>query len=230
MLDAALKVEWAAALADASFRANQISLFMIDEPGTGTGGRWWAPNVPADDPLDRDQKAKANAQPHIARHRIAVVQPSADDPAEIAFVAAKMRHELEHARQWEASGSDVMTMQHVVRQVVALAEPLQFGIHVNRAPLEADANAASSAFARARFPAHVIEEVAARPDAGPLVRVATPPDDPATLVDRTIDFLFIDYRGACERLETGGIPFSDWLDDHVAGAGALWRGRELAAP
>jgi hypothetical protein len=228
-LDAAVEVEWAAALADSGFRTREASLFIVDGTGTGTGGRWWAPYVPAGDPLDGDQEAIAAAQPHVGRHRVAVVRPAADQPDEIAFVAAKMRHELEHARQWDAVGGDAFTMQQIARLVVGLANPGEFGVHVNRAPLEAAANAASSAFARARFPSDIVERVAARPDSGPLVRHTEPPDTPATLVDRTIAFLFDDYRDACARVETGGIPFPDWLDQHAPGTGVLWRRRERVA-
>jgi hypothetical protein len=60
-----------------------------------------------------------------------------------------------------------------------------------------------------------------RLDGANLVRSVFPPEDPTTLMVRTVLFLFL-FRDVCEAIPGEGLSFDMWLSALSADAGALW--------
>lgn len=97
---------------------------------------------------------EANSFQNVNRHRLVVRRPLASDPVSVAKLAGKLRHELEHARQWDACGPAVFLLSEradwvLVRKIKGL--PL-WNVFTNLKPTEQDANAASAMFLRQRYP------------------------------------------------------------------------------
>jgi hypothetical protein len=90
----------------------------------------------------------------LGLHRIAIWR---DLPQPV--IGALLRHELEHAKQWEAHGMGLFRLHDVIK--VALwrkVDSLPFGgLVINFAPIEIDANAAAAQFAWSRDPDAVNE-------------------------------------------------------------------------
>jgi hypothetical protein len=225
--------EWDAALEDAGFTSAECAMFLSDVPSkSGRGAQWFEPGmtIEADDDLVSEElAADANAPQHVDWHRVVVRRPLMSDPVSIAAFSGKLRHELEHARQWNACGLPVFQLSHVADWVLApklrgLAGGNSF---TNLKPIEQDANAASAMFLRARWP-DAVTPLLNDPNDGPLVRSLTPPGSTATLVTRMVAFLYL-YEDLCAALEaTWAIGFAENLDDIDPSAGALWRTLQAA--
>jgi hypothetical protein len=181
--------------------------------------------IEADDELVTEAlAAEMNSPQHLNRHRVIARRPLTSDPVSIAAFSGTLRHELEHARQWNACGVSVFQLSELADWV--LARKLRGLVGGNRftnlKPVEQDANAASAVFLRARWP----DEVTALlddPNDGPLARSLTPPGSTATLVTRMVAFLYL-YEDLCAALEaTWAISFAQHLDRIAPGAGHLWR-------
>ena len=87
----------------------------------GAGAQWWAPGESVRQPpleLAEDDAAAAEAWPLIEKHRVATAPIEGLEPrvAE-AVLAAKLRHELEHARQWEACGPEPFFLMQLAIEV-----------------------------------------------------------------------------------------------------------------
>jgi hypothetical protein len=183
-----------------------------------------------DDVVSEELAAEMNSPQHLNRHRVIVRRPLESDPFSIAAFSGKLRHELEHARQWNACGLSVFQLSDLADSVLApkirgLAGGNRF-IHLK--PIEQDANAAAAIFLRARWP----DEVTALlddPNDGPLVRSLTPPGSTATLVTRMVAFLYL-YEDLCAALEAKWpFGFAEHLDGIAPSAGALWRTLQAAS-
>lgn len=81
--------------------------------------------------------------------------------------AALLRHELEHARQFDAVGAGVFDLQDflendVLSEVAGGLDGCGGGL-INAVPTEIDSNAAASVFISARFPAHEVQALRTGP-------------------------------------------------------------------
>src|SRR5712691_4100180 len=111
---AEIEQEWTRTLADAGFSADAARVYCFD--GTqdeGGGGARWFP--PGDELVydgqfpNRDYVAHANAAEHSDLHRIALWR---DHGAPV--IGALLRHEFEHARQYEALRRPIFRMQDLI--------------------------------------------------------------------------------------------------------------------
>ena len=156
--------EWHAALVDAGLDDGDVHLVVCS--GAALAGPPKGASYNRGDALtgapDADgivvtteKLAEANAPENLSRYRVAVLEDiDPDDPVEVAFLAAVMRHELEHCRQWEA-GSQASELYGLVDKVTRLVcgdDEERCSELINIQPIEGDANAASSAYLRRRYP------------------------------------------------------------------------------
>jgi hypothetical protein len=220
-----LTTEWEAALADANFTADQVRLYPFPGEKSGNENRayYFTPGqqifFDPDFPDDLGAQLQ-DANERINQHRIAVW---VDAPTPV--LGAKLRHELEHARQWEAHGKPLFNLNDLA--MVALAERVGNlpggGMLYNLNPIETDANAASARFAWDRYgedECRALCEPSA--DYGALFRSHLPPPSVETLPKRILNFLQ-QFPDACERIaECDGRPFTELLDEAWEGAGAAW--------
>jgi hypothetical protein len=229
--------EWAAALDDAGLSSSDCVLLFSDlPPKSGRGAQWCEPGIEMkaraeDDLLSDELVAEVNAPEHLPFHRIILRRVRDDDRLSVARFSAKLRHELEHARQWTECGPPPNLLSELADEVLG---PKLLGlpsgnVFTNLKPTEQDANAASAMFLRARFPESV-EEVLNHRDDAPLARSLTPPAPTATLVRRMVALLYV-YEDLCVALATrkgwtGGFAYH--LDDFAQAPGAtkLWKALE----
>lgn len=124
MIDTAvLDQEWRAALADAGIDSAQTRVYLMEGVGQGEGGRgagavWFPPGdelVLEDQFPDANRIDDANDPAHINLHRMSL---RLDD--DVALTAGRMRHELEHARQYDALGRAIFNLQGFVEDALAL--------------------------------------------------------------------------------------------------------------
>jgi hypothetical protein len=180
---------WTVALSDAAISPTRASLLVV--PGDALDHRWamhLRPGTKAfsEDafPLDRDQLRAANDLDARRGHRVILRGPP-DTRATVAL----LRHELEHARQY-----DVAPQTHQFAQIVVDALSLAFdelglrdrpgsGTIYNLIPQELDANRAARALATALYGIPTAEELAGPHSA--LYRQDCAPE-PETLVRRAL--------------------------------------------
>jgi hypothetical protein len=135
--------------------------------------------VPDNDLVPEKLATEANAPEAINRHRTVVRRPLTSDPVLIAAFSGKLRHELEHARQWNACGLAGFQLSNLADTVLA-----------PKLTTEQDANAASAMFLRARW-REAITALLDDLDHGPLARSLTPPGSLETLLARMVAFLYL---------------------------------------
>jgi hypothetical protein len=144
-------------------------------------------------------------------------------PVELALAAAKLRHELEHARQWDELGDDVFRLNGLADQVLWEVYNAQPGssFHYNQKPVELDANAAAARFLRNSFPPDVAESLRLHEE-GLAYRTDISPAEPVTLIRRTLEFM-LQYPEACETAAFG-LPLERLLESqYEIGIGEMWR-------
>ena len=137
-------------------------------------------------------------------------------------MGAMLRHELEHARQQDTCGDEVIDIddQFLDRAVRIKVGGLPGGSDLyNQKPMEQDANAAAAMYLREHHSAQV--DAILRGRCAPLARSNTPSESLDTLLARTVAYLF-QFRDICER-ETGDVEFAKRLDVYHKGGGRLWR-------
>lgn len=201
---------WSEAIADSGLDAAKLHRFdALRAVIEGAGAQWWAPEVSVHEPpvhleLTEDDAAAAARSPLLEKHRVATAPIENLEPrvAEAAL-AAKLRHELEHARQWEICGPEPFMLMQLARQVHARKTGgTIYGTFLNQMPIEDDANAAASLFVR-RLRADSVEDLSRHEAYAPLVRAALGAANPETLVVRMVGFLF-HYRDIVRDLAGGG--------------------------
>lgn len=235
-----LQAEWQAALADSGFEVKRVRLYPFpgQQSENGNHAYYFTPGqrlyYDADFPDEAGGQLE-DANKHRDRHRIAAW---IDAPAPI--VGAKLRHELEHARQVETFGNRIFDLNDLVLAVLLMKlEGLRGnGQLYNANPLEVDANAAAARFAFARYGEEVARELA-DPESeagfknGVLFRSLTPPAPIETLPKRMLAFLF-QFADLCglyaSRRER---PFAELLGEAWPGMAEAWQtlvSLEIRAP
>lgn len=201
---------WNEAIADSGLDLAKLHRFdAVRAVIEGAGAQWWAPEVSVHEPpvqleLAADDAAAADQPPLLQKHRIATA-PIVDlePPLAEAALAAKLRHELEHARQWEICGPEAFMLMLLALEVHRRKTGrMIYGTFRNQMPIEDDANAAASLFVR-RIRPDSVEDLRRHKAYGPLVRATIGPADPETLVVRMVGFLF-HYRDIVRELAGGG--------------------------
>jgi hypothetical protein len=216
--------EWAAAVRDAELDADACRLMCLEAANGPTSGHYPpGRTLGADELIDDDVAATLNESANIDRHRVVVLR---DVPAEAGreLFAAKLRHELEHARQWEAVGDVAQQLSCIVDELIEVVaggfnEDGRAIYHAQ--PVERDANAAASHFVRRRFAAETLTAIAAGSDAV-LVEAGVAPGALDTLPARMVAFLF-QYADVCEGLVDGFESFADRLAAISPEAVDRWR-------
>jgi hypothetical protein len=230
-----LQEEWEAALADAGFDVKQVRLYPFAGEQSGDGNRafYFTPGQELHYDVNfPDEKGGQieDANKYRDRHRIAVW---VDSPKEI--LGARLRHELEHARQVDARRR-ILDLNDLVLGVVwmKLAELKGSGQLYNAIPLEVDANAAAARFAWARYGEKLCRQLADPENAaglkdGVLFRSLTPPAPLETLPLRMLAFLF-QYADLCELFaKRRERPFEDLLDEAWPGMAEGWAAMRAVA-
>ena len=233
--------EWRAALKDAG--VNEADFYLITCPGAAVTGSAKAVSFEQGQVLygyddeggvvvQQDKLAEANDNQNLYRDRIAVYEDvDPGDEVELAKLAGLLRHELEHPHQ-RALAPEAFALKDLVEKVaahVADGDDDRYREIINEWPLEADANAAASAFIRKRYP-NAVGPLLLGPDRY-LVATTEAPGDPKTLVERTVDFLW-QFRDVCndpQNLQQGR-TFADILDNRIPGGNAGARWRQLMKP
>lgn len=217
--------ERTAALADAAILAARVRLYLRDGPAAADDSvaGWHRPGVdivPGDRSPERRQTSHANAPENRDLHRMVLWHHH-----DAATLAALMRHELEHARQWDALGRAIFDLQDLVLDGVLgfKAGGLEgcAGALVNATPLEHDCNAAAAVWLGVRHPGAVSDIPAS--DRRQLACSLVGPEPFGTLPRRTIAFL-AQFPAQCRAYgEKFDANFPDLLESYYAGAGDLWR-------
>lgn len=204
MTEAEIQEECDAALADAGFTREQVRFYplaALRTEGGDIGAAWFRPYMEIEPdargfPGDDRQRCEANRDTHRPRHRITV--PA--EPRDRATFAGLVRHELEHARQFEAGvgiGDLHDFLEHAVLPEVAGDLDGCAGALINSLPDEIDCNAAASIYVASRFSAAEVQAIRDGPRQN-LVCSLIPPAPPETLPARMVAFAFV-YRAAVER-------------------------------
>lgn len=173
--------------------------------------------------LGVDDLAKLNDQKVLALDRIVPYADYESKPEERWLFAGLLRHELEHARQWQKFGEAAFRLSQQIDGIhyARFADPPEEKYLYRAKPDEQDANAAAASYLAARFPdapslLHTDEWY-------PLVWSYTRPEPTTTLIARSVCFLF-QYASLCEHVTAkDGKAYADVLDEITPSAGRLWR-------
>jgi len=201
---------WNEAIADSGLDVAKLHRFDAARGVVeGAGAHWWSPEVSVHEPpvqleLTSEDAAAADRAPLLEKHRVATAPIENLEPrVGEALLAAKLRHELEHARQWEICGPEpFMLMQLALKVHRRKTGGTIYGAFRNQIPIEDDANTAASLFVRKLRPDSV-EDLRLHEAYGPLVRATLGPASPETLVVRMVGFLF-HYRDIIRDVQGGG--------------------------
>jgi hypothetical protein len=219
---------WHEAITDSGLDSSKVHRFDAARAVTvGAGAQWWAPRESVHEPpvnleLSAKDAAAADATPLVEKHRVATAPIEGLEPrvAEAAL-AAKLRHELEHARQWEACGREPFFLMQLAREVHRRKTGgIVYGAFLNQMPIEDDANAAASLFVRKRWP-DCVDELRRHEAYGTLARAVLGPATPETLVVRMVGFLF-HYRDIIRDL-AGGTPVAMYIRYDAPNGAAAWQ-------
>jgi len=198
----AIEADWAAALDDAELDSTDCRLMCLSASNGGPTAGHYPPKreLGEDELLTEDAAHTLNAPEVRCRHRVVVVRDTPAGEAGRALLAAKLRHELEHARQWNALGDAPQRLSCLIDAVIdELGVSGREARTIYRAqPNERDANAAATNFVQGRFTAGAIAALAAGDDAV-LVATEPGPEPLETLVDRNLHFL-LQYADVCSTL------------------------------
>jgi hypothetical protein len=224
-----ISVEWEAALSDAGIPADRCRLYLCDGTGGGesslVGAVWHRPGASlVVDPAfpNAGQLSDANDPAHINLHRIVLWRDH-----ELPVLGGLMRHELEHARQWDVLGTRYFDLIDLVERGVLPHKAGGLdgcaGALINAAPAEQDANAAAAMYLRSRHP-EAIPKILLDQDRRQLACSLTGPGPRESLPTRTVAFL-AQFPAACAAVAAGhrtGADFPTILEAYWAGAGKLW--------
>lgn len=220
----AVVAAWEGVIDAAGFSPDEVAYWISEETPEEIRDRTAMYFLPGPDPdpphaFTSDQLEEATSDEMIERHRIIVhvdygLPDGLSSKAVEAFFAGVLRHELEHARQAQApSGRLALEVdQNLVDPVlIERAGGIKGGTeYYNMKPSELDANAAASVYLRSRFPDSV--SALLETDVAAMLRSNTEPEDRASLLRRTVCFLF-QFRAIAEGL-AAPLPVSAHLDTY----------------
>jgi hypothetical protein len=225
-----LDEQWDLALADAGLSAAVCRRYDFDATDTddGVGAVWFPPGEVlelSEHFPDAGCLEDANGPAHRSMHRIGV-WPDTD----ASVVGARMRHELEHAVQWERLGPGIFRLYDVVHSVLSVkAAGLDgcAGMYINGIPSEQDANAAAAIFLR-RHHTDRIDALCQDENSRQLACSLMPPEPVETLAARMVAYTWL-FRNCCLGImEEQEQSFDEALDAACPGAGAYWRRLDAA--
>ena len=192
------QLEWEAAVLDADFSLDDVKLFRpsTEVAADGETVEAYVPpgfKIVSGGPFgDGDQELLQEANPYTKRHRIFVW--AAPEPL---LTVARMRHELEHAKQSDCHGTAIQDLQGLLFMALAakvVGIPGTSDLY-DLLPSELDAHAAASRFVRDR---HADEVVAVWPTECPaILRSHTGPEPVETLPVRTVAYA-AQFASVCE--------------------------------
>jgi hypothetical protein len=218
-----LEDEWNAALADARINDTEAKLFEFPPGADLGGGRQAVYQSPRQYLLPDPARAFMEVlNADVDLHRVGIAAN-----LEPHIAAGVIRHELEHARQYERFGAGVFRIQDLIglacwEKTGSVA--VGGGFLVNVIPPELDANAAAARFAWSRH-ATTLDAYMAAPDAGHqvLFRYERGPESLDTLLWRTLAYAAT-LADLCETtsLQRTGMPFRVFAEEATAGSGVLW--------
>ncbi len=221
-----LDEQWSLALADAGMYPGKCRRFDFGASAAddGVGAVWFPPGeklqLSAQFP-DEEWLEDANGPANLGLHRVGVWPD-----ARASVVGARMRHELEHAVQWERYGPGFFALYDVAHAVLAVkAAGLDrcAGMYINSIPCEQDANAASAMFLR-RHHADTIDALCRDESSRQLACSLIGPEPIETLPARMVAYIWL-YRAICLALaDLQTASFDQVLDAALPGSGAYWRG------
>ncbi|MGI9658425.1 MAG: hypothetical protein ACR2OD_05910, partial [Gaiellaceae bacterium] len=145
----------------------------------------------------------------------------------VPLIAARMRHELEHARQCRAHSVALWALTDLVGDVLAetVGESPGGAALYNASPVELDASAAAAWFVRRRYGDDIAMELldSAHAEAdGPNLRLHLGPGPLETLPARMLAFLW-QFPAACTAFEhRTGTPVALALEAVWPGAEQIW--------
>jgi hypothetical protein len=216
-----LQRHWEAALAHAQIESDAARLYLVGGKPIDRSAIWIEPGSEIfrtpEFPLTSSQLTDAN---HAARrdlHRIIAFSETSP-----IVLAARMRHELEHARQWDQDGSRLTRLEEAIQATHGntYGGLAWSGLIYNTVPSEADANAAAAQFAAAHFPTGELESLIGEGD-GVLFR------SPASTDSETLGLRMLchiaGWRTEFEsHLDSRALNRTSFLDDVVSSGSALW--------
>jgi hypothetical protein len=219
-----VEFEWRAAVEDAQLDIDTLHVFEIESSCSASGMAGFhqspGPYNPQDEtilaalsPIEAELAADEN------RHRIVVWS---DNGAPV--VAALLRHELEHAWQWERHGDAAGLLHQALKPALMdKAGGRGFGHLNNLSPLEMDANAAAARFAWSRHDDVLRNSIDTIPECHQaLFRYRGGPEPLDTLPQRIIEYGHL-FAARCEAAAAEeGLVFADVLDQRWPGGGRLW--------
>jgi hypothetical protein len=220
---------WREAISDSGLDASKLQHFdAVRVVRGGAGAQWWAPGTSVLEPpveleLAVEDAASADAPPLFEKHRVATAPIGGlEPPAMEAVLAAKLRHELEHACQWDVWGREPFDLMKLVLEVHRRKMGgTIYGTFRNQMPIEDDANAAASVFVR-RVRPDSVEDLKYHDAYGPLFRSVVKPPNPQTLVSRMIGFLF-QHRDEVQALAAdAGVPEADYIGFFSNSGAQVW--------
>jgi hypothetical protein len=191
--------------------------------GSFTFAYWYVPgsevHYSPEHPFDRGQRDDANDPAHRNLHRVSVFAGVGE-----AEVAAKVVHELDHARQWDEAGPE---SYHFGRDVHG-AQGRRFGgfpgggAVYQLVPTEDDANSVASAFIRSHY-TESVEGLLAGKGSASLVRPTDPPGEAETLITRLVCFAALYPNDLIDWLNEGDHQLTARLRDLPGDQVSLWR-------
>lgn len=217
---------WLAALADADIDADDALLYLVEgEKGSNGYAARYLYRHRAVDPEDEADEIRLlidemNTRACIGAHRVVVFTDRRPEG-----LAALIRHELEHGRQYERFGQELMELYGLAEEVLAerVGGLPGGGFLYQVIPVELDANAAASQFSRSLFGPERIDALLRATDKdGAAFRSLVGPPDLDTLPERMVRF-FATMPDLCQRIaDNNGFRFAQLLDVHWRGAGAVY--------
>lgn len=217
---------WQSALADANGDPARALLFVLpgEQSSNGFSARHWLGRQVIDSTLEPDELQplvqEMNVEECLDARRVVIWGARTDEG-----LAALMRHELEHAHQFEAFGGPLLGLYLLAEGVLSEHAGGLPGsaLLYQMIPVEFDANAAAAVFVRSRFGDERITELLETGDKDSAAfRALVPPPPIESLPDRMVQFLAI-MPDLCRRLAARqGSEFTTILDRHWKGAGAIW--------
>jgi hypothetical protein len=237
-LSSCIERQFEAALVHAGLPPEKVKLWTVPAPPQPPIGRaaWYHPGFEIQEGrgqlLRGDQREEANSAQNRKLHRVAVrADLDLRGPTAKAVLGGLIRHELEHAIQWEVWGRPLFELDQVTDELIdwkAGPPPGEVPLY-RRKPREEDANAAAADFIR-EVHSDAVESVA-QGDYAELMRSNHAPPDPGTLLVRTVCFQFLYWDLACGmQLEEGISGWAEHIDLIAPGAGDIWRALEQALP